>query len=472
MVWTADRRTLVELMSAASTDFATKQGRRRLMRAVVLRDGKLEVRETADPVPGRGELLIKPLSAAICASDVHYMDHPNSADRFVWDSDRDTVMGHEFIGEVVGHGPDCSDDFPVGTRVTSLPIMIRHGEEPLVIGHNPDAPGAFGGLMLVSEVMARKVPDGVPNDSVAVVDAFAVGEFYVRCSGIKPGELPLVIGAGAIGLSTVAALKARGVGPIVVSDYSDDRLAYAKNSAPTSWSTRRHAIRTTCGERHFGPTIFRQRKSSSNVSARTACMQNIVDSCEFMARVYVAGGWYDAGTIDCTAATHKGMTIQFGGGPLPQDWYGTLDAVAEGRLDPSPSIGRIIGLDDVPDAIDQVRKARARRASSFIRPPHDCLPGPVRQMGYVVTDLDQAMAGWLELGVGPWFVMRGLPLQADYRGEPCETTLSLAFANSGEMQIELIQQMAPRRASSPNSSRHTAPGCTSLPIGQQISRPR
>ena len=72
------------------------------MRAVVLRDGKLDVRETADPEPGPGELLIKPLSAAICASDVHYMDHPNSADRFKWDSDRDTVMGHEFIGEVVG----------------------------------------------------------------------------------------------------------------------------------------------------------------------------------------------------------------------------------------------------------------------------------------------------------------------------------------------------------------------------------
>ena len=82
--------------------------------------------------------------------------------------------------------------------------------------------------MLVSELMARQVPDDVPNDSVALVDAFAVGEFYVRCSGIKPGELPLVIGAGAIGLSTVAALAARGVAPIVVSDYSTDRLACAK----------------------------------------------------------------------------------------------------------------------------------------------------------------------------------------------------------------------------------------------------
>ena len=68
------------------------------------------------------------------------------------------------------------------------------------------------------------------------------------------------------------------------------------------------------------------------------------------------------------------------------------------------------------------------------------LPGPIRQIGYVVTDLDQALASWVELGVGPWFVMRGLPMRALYRGEPCETTLSLALSNSGEMQVELIQQ--------------------------------
>src|SRR4029077_2474196 len=113
------------------------------MRAVVLRDGGLEVRETADPVPGQGQLLLRPLSAAICASDVHYMDHPNSAPRFVWDSDRDTIMGHEFVGRVVAPGPDCSGPSPPARRVAGRPIRTRAGQEPLVIGHHPDAPGAF-----------------------------------------------------------------------------------------------------------------------------------------------------------------------------------------------------------------------------------------------------------------------------------------------------------------------------------------
>ena len=87
-------------------------------------------------------------------------------------------------------------------------------------------------------------------------------------------------------------------------------------------------------------------------------VQNIVESCEFMARIYAAGGWHGSDTILCTDATHKGVTIQFGGGPHPQDWYGTLDAVSEDRLDPRPAIGKVIGLDEVLDAIDEARKSQ------------------------------------------------------------------------------------------------------------------
>jgi catechol 2,3-dioxygenase-like lactoylglutathione lyase family enzyme len=68
------------------------------------------------------------------------------------------------------------------------------------------------------------------------------------------------------------------------------------------------------------------------------------------------------------------------------------------------------------------------------------LPGPVRQVGYVVRDLEQAIATWCAMGVGPWYLVRGTRQRARYRGQPCVTTLSVAFANSGELQIELIHQ--------------------------------
>ena len=68
------------------------------------------------------------------------------------------------------------------------------------------------------------------------------------------------------------------------------------------------------------------------------------------------------------------------------------------------------------------------------------LPGPARQIGFVVRDIDAAMQSFIDMGIGPWYVIRQLPLQAYYRGRACEVVQSMALANSGEMQLELIQQ--------------------------------
>ena len=76
-----------------------------------------------------------------------------------------------------------------------------------------------------------------------------------------------------------------------------------------------------------------------------------------------------------------------------------------------------------------------------MRDARQILDGPIRQVGFVVPDLDAALQSWCSLGVGPWFTVRDLQ-QTDcrYRGELCEPTLSIAFANSGPLQLELIQQ--------------------------------
>lgn len=74
------------------------------------------------------------------------------------------------------------------------------------------------------------------------------------------------------------------------------------------------------------------------------------------------------------------------------------------------------------------------------------LPGPVRQIGFVVTDFDQTLQSWLAVGVGPWYVMRGLTLAGRYRDKPCEVTLSIGLTNIGDVQIEVIQQQSAGRS--------------------------
>jgi hypothetical protein len=68
--------------------------------------------------------------------------------------------------------------------------------------------------------------------------------------------------------------------------------------------------------------------------------------------------------------------------------------------------------------------------------------GEVRQNGYVVRDIEAAMRHWTEvLGVGPFFYVEKPPIEDfRYRGEPSPIEVSIALANSGPLQIELIQQ--------------------------------
>jgi hypothetical protein len=66
----------------------------------------------------------------------------------------------------------------------------------------------------------------------------------------------------------------------------------------------------------------------------------------------------------------------------------------------------------------------------------------VRQNGYVVRDIEVAMVHWTEvLGIGPFFYFENAPVQNfRYHDEPSDLVASIALANSGPLQIELIQQ--------------------------------
>lgn len=67
--------------------------------------------------------------------------------------------------------------------------------------------------------------------------------------------------------------------------------------------------------------------------------------------------------------------------------------------------------------------------------------GQIRQAGYVVDDIEAAMDYWSRtLGIGPWFYNERVPIRNyTYRGERYEVHNSVALANSGPLQMELIQ---------------------------------
>jgi len=68
--------------------------------------------------------------------------------------------------------------------------------------------------------------------------------------------------------------------------------------------------------------------------------------------------------------------------------------------------------------------------------------GPIRQLGYLVPDLDSAIDAWTRgFGVAPWTKLVGIALPATYRGAETIVRMEIALAYRGEVQIELIRQL-------------------------------
>ncbi len=69
--------------------------------------------------------------------------------------------------------------------------------------------------------------------------------------------------------------------------------------------------------------------------------------------------------------------------------------------------------------------------------------GELRQVAYIVRDIEHAMVHWSGvLGVGPWFYNEHVGVtEFSYYGQPSALPdLSIALANAGGLQVELIQQ--------------------------------
>jgi methylmalonyl-CoA/ethylmalonyl-CoA epimerase len=68
--------------------------------------------------------------------------------------------------------------------------------------------------------------------------------------------------------------------------------------------------------------------------------------------------------------------------------------------------------------------------------------GPVMQLGFVVPDLERAIAHWSgTVGVGPFYVLEHVQFaETFYKGTPITVDMSVAVGQWGPVQVELVQQ--------------------------------
>lgn len=194
------------------------------------------------PDPGLVEptdALVKVEQCAICGSDLHpYFGRERGIDLH-------TVMGHEFVGEVVEVGSSVQS-IKKGDRVMSpfttscgacyyctigLSCRCIHGQ---LFGWRENGVGLHGGqaefvrVPLADDTLV-KIPEGVSNEEGLLLgDVMSTGFYCARQAGVKPGGTYAVIGCGPVGLMTVCGALELGAEKIFALDVVNDRLTIAQ----------------------------------------------------------------------------------------------------------------------------------------------------------------------------------------------------------------------------------------------------
>ena len=320
------------------------------MRAVVLKEpGVLKLESVPDVTPEPGELLLRVRNCGICGSDLH-------AAKFGIGMPPDTIMGHEFSGEIAALGEGV-DGWKVGDRVTSLPYMscgacaaCRRGDgyhcpttRPIGLGA---IPGAYAELVRVQPAAVLRVPDSVTMREAALVEPLAVGLHAVRLGAVGPETACVVMGAGPIGVVTIMWARHAGARAVVASDPSPGRRELATRLGA-------HAV---VDPNVTDPGAALQKLAGVDPEVVFECVgvRGTISAAMFLAgvhgRVVVLGVCAETDEIFPLVGITKELELKFALAYSHDEFAEALEALRAGTLDVTPLVTDVIGLADVPEA--------------------------------------------------------------------------------------------------------------------------
>lgn len=344
------------------------------MQAVIRRGAQLVCEDLAEPKPGPGQVLLKSLACGICGSDLHALHHVGRVAELlrrsgfsdVLDDTQDLVFGHEFCGEVLDYGPGTPRSFKEGTRVVAMPVVIgpKHIE---TIGFSNRFPGAFAEHFVAMAPALIEVPNGLPSTHAAMVEPMAVGIHGVARARLERDTVAMVIGCGPIGLSVIAALKAKGVSPIIAADFSPTRRKLAeKLGADVTVDPRSESPHEQWSRFEVPPSLAEHGMAKlTGRSLRKAVvfecvgvpgiLQGLIDSVPPETQIVVLGACMEMDRIEPVMALNKQINISFASFYTPEEFALSLQRVAEGVTDVTPLITDVVGRGGVAGAFEALR---------------------------------------------------------------------------------------------------------------------
>jgi threonine dehydrogenase-like Zn-dependent dehydrogenase len=302
----------------------------------------------------------------ICGSDLHIFTHNvgPTPTLFSMGGAFPFVLGHEIAGRVIEAGPGCA--LAVGSRVAVDPCIpcAARGIDPLcancargwtsscleldsrivsggrTLGFTKDLGGGWAEQVLAHTSMLHVIPDAVPDRAASLHEPVSIACHGLLRSPPHDGDPVLVVGAGIIGLATVAALKGLFPAcPVTVLARHDHQAAAAAACGAD------HVVQTDGSSAHFEELA---RLSGARVIGRKADVM-LMGGFPY---VVEAVGAPQSVTEALRAVAHRGTVLLLGAAgvsevDLTPVWY--KEAALVGSIDHTVDSGSAPGLAGGPD---------------------------------------------------------------------------------------------------------------------------
>ena len=312
------------------------------------------LQDTPEPEVGHNDLLIKIRKTAICGTDMHIYNWDEWSQKTI---PVPMVVGHEYVGEVVGMGQEVKG-FKVGDRVS--------GEGHITCGHcrncragrvhlcrntegvGVNRPGAFAEYLVIPAFNAFKIPDNISDDLASIFDPFG-NAVHTALSFDLVGEDVLITGAGPIGIMAAAVAKHVGARHVVVTDINPYRLELAKKMGATrAVDVSKEDLKDVMNE--LGMTEGFD--VGLEMSGVPVAFRDMLNKMNHGGKIAMLGIPPQDVAIDWNQVIFKGLVIKgIYGREMFETWY-KMASLLQSGLDLSPIITHTFSIDDFQKGFD------------------------------------------------------------------------------------------------------------------------
>ncbi len=392
------------------------------MKAVVWH-GKADVRveQVPDPfIQNPGDVIIKVSLTAICGTDLHTYEEINP------NMQRGSILGHEFMGEVIETGPEVTRVQKGDRVVVPSPIacggcyFCKNAMQALCDNSNPNAvaaekiygfapAGIFGSSTLMGafpggqaqfvrvpygDVGPFKVPQKLSDEQVLFLgDIFPTGYMAAENCHIKSGDTIAIWGAGPVGQFALRSALLLGAERVIMIDRIKSRLELSSLRTPKDKVFALNfeeididlALKELTGGRGPDACIdavgleahgkgswfpYEQLKQALHLNQDpSTVLREMIKACRKGGTISIPGLYETlVDKFPMGSVFHKGLHIQAGQPHVHRYLKPLLTLIENEALDPSFVISHRMNLDEAPLAYDLLSKRDEHCMKVVMRP--------------------------------------------------------------------------------------------------------